>query len=312
MGSCKKPVSITSAESIQNANPHPVLVCRGRGRLTYGNLAAKDLVAELGLDSALNLLPSGHLQIKKACIESGQCTSTRTSVGGREISWFYRPIEGEAAVYLFGVDVTAHRRSRKSCKADMLRAAVLDQIIMGVIAIDQDLRVLFTNKAAHEILTSDGLSLQAGYLVAALQPITTRIRQMVGTVLQGQQESMALSIPRPSRSPVEILVISTGEIDSAAAFVFLFDTRAQGNSITETLINLHALTSAEARLVELLVGGQVLSKASITLGISEHTAKNQLQAVYKKTGTHRQGELIKLILAGAGGAVLRNKPTGLC
>jgi len=160
MGSYKKPGSTAGSDSIQNASPHPVLVCRGRGRLTYGNPAAKDLVTELALDSALDLLPADHLQIKKACLESGQSASAEISVGGRVINWFYRPIEGESAVYLFGVDITVHQRTRGSRYADMLRAAVLDQIVMGVVAVDQNLKVLFTNQAAHVFLSSGGLSLQ--------------------------------------------------------------------------------------------------------------------------------------------------------
>jgi DNA-binding CsgD family transcriptional regulator len=52
------------------------------------------------------------------------------------------------------------------------------------------------------------------------------------------------------------------------------------------------LTRAERDLLESLVGGDRLIDAAQRLQRSHNTARNQLQAIFAKTETHRQGELI--------------------
>jgi DNA-binding CsgD family transcriptional regulator len=56
-----------------------------------------------------------------------------------------------------------------------------------------------------------------------------------------------------------------------------------------------ALTPAEARLAALLAQGMAPAEAARRLGISRETARNQLKAIFNKTGTHRQAELVALL-----------------
>lgn len=58
---------------------------------------------------------------------------------------------------------------------------------------------------------------------------------------------------------------------------------------------LFGLTRAEERLAALIVTGLSLAEVSNRLGISRETARNQLKAVFTKTETHRQGELVALL-----------------
>ena len=55
------------------------------------------------------------------------------------------------------------------------------------------------------------------------------------------------------------------------------------------------LTPAEARLATLIAGGCSPDQAADRLGVTQTTARNQLKAVFAKTGTHRQGELVTLL-----------------
>jgi DNA-binding CsgD family transcriptional regulator len=56
------------------------------------------------------------------------------------------------------------------------------------------------------------------------------------------------------------------------------------------------LTEAEARLAALLAAGTELRAAATQLGITYGTARTRLAAIFQKTETRRQGELIKLLL----------------
>ncbi|WP_262690354.1 hypothetical protein [Kordiimonas aestuarii] len=56
------------------------------------------------------------------------------------------------------------------------------------------------------------------------------------------------------------------------------------------------LTHSEARLALQLGTGATMADAAEDLNISIHTARNQLKAIYGKTGLKRQSELIKLLI----------------
>jgi DNA-binding CsgD family transcriptional regulator len=55
------------------------------------------------------------------------------------------------------------------------------------------------------------------------------------------------------------------------------------------------LTPAEARLASLIGAGNSPERAAQELGVSEATTRNQLKAVFNKTNTHRQPELVALL-----------------
>ena len=59
-----------------------------------------------------------------------------------------------------------------------------------------------------------------------------------------------------------------------------------------------ALTPAEIRLAAHLVNSGTLASYAKARELSRNTARNQLQAIYCKTGTHRQAELVSLLLKG--------------
>jgi len=65
----------------------------------------------------------------------------------------------------------------------------------------------------------------------------------------------------------------------------------------EQLCELFALTPAEARAaLQVLVGGTAADMAA-RLDVSVNTLKTQLACVYGKTLTHRQPDLLKLLLS---------------
>jgi DNA-binding CsgD family transcriptional regulator len=61
------------------------------------------------------------------------------------------------------------------------------------------------------------------------------------------------------------------------------------------LTRVFGLTRAEARLAAVIAEGLSPERAAEKLGISKATARNHLLAVFAKTATHRQGELIAML-----------------
>jgi DNA-binding CsgD family transcriptional regulator len=56
------------------------------------------------------------------------------------------------------------------------------------------------------------------------------------------------------------------------------------------------LTPAEARLVVHLVTGTSLKSSAKALGVSHETVRRQVKSVFRKTGTHRQSELVITVI----------------
>jgi DNA-binding CsgD family transcriptional regulator len=55
------------------------------------------------------------------------------------------------------------------------------------------------------------------------------------------------------------------------------------------------LTPSEARLAIELASGREIKQAALNLGIGKGTARNYLERIFQKTGTHKQGELVSLL-----------------
>ena len=85
--------------------------------------------------------------------------------------------------------------------------------------------------------------------------------------------------------------------DSApCAVVFMYDLAAVSVT-TDTLSKIFDLTPAEGRAALQLLQGGTADTMAQRLGVSAATFKSQLQAAYNKSQTHRQVDLLKLLLS---------------
>jgi DNA-binding CsgD family transcriptional regulator len=71
----------------------------------------------------------------------------------------------------------------------------------------------------------------------------------------------------------------------------------------DTLREAFKLTPAEVRIAQLIASGESLDDAAEILGIQRETARVQLKAVFSKTDTHRQGELVALMASLLGARI---------
>jgi len=63
-----------------------------------------------------------------------------------------------------------------------------------------------------------------------------------------------------------------------------------------SLCSLFRLTPAEAQIALGIAGGETLAAVAKGRGVSISTARTQLKSVFAKTGTHRQAELVVLLV----------------
>lgn len=64
---------------------------------------------------------------------------------------------------------------------------------------------------------------------------------------------------------------------------------------TQILSALFALTPTEARVAGELARGELVGEIADAHGVTTNTIRMQLKAIYEKTGTHRQTELVSLL-----------------
>lgn len=197
-----------------------------------------------------------------------------------------------------------------------LRAAsdVLDRFPVGVILLDSKGRILCINIAAKNIADeADGLRLTKNGLVAALASENSLMQKLISesSLTSQAKDSGAggvLKLSRPSmKTPLEVLVApfprAGFEInpERPTAAVFVSDPARSGRTNDIVLRQLFGLTKTESKVATLLMEGKSLGDVSSELQISGNTARTHLKRILDKSGTHRQGELIRLLLTGPAG-----------
>lgn len=195
----------------------------------------------------------------------------------------------------------------------------LDSLDTGVIAVDDEGRIVLTNAQGDTVLQQgQHLTSQRGRLTAASLAERVEFERLIRSaimtgrgydagngaamVLHGNTHSAAISIIiTPFRS---IGIFGWGR---PCALVFIGDPAAKPQSRGATLQSLFSLTPAECRLAGLLHEGLDLAAAAEKMSITAGTARFMLKRVFAKTGSHRQSELIQLLNRIPGDAILRNR-----
>lgn len=195
--------------------------------------------------------------------------------------------------------------SELKARADNLQHA-LDRVATGIILLGDQGRILHTNQKAAQLLAeSNGLKIVHGCLQAERVSEKNELEHLVS---QAQATSKgtglgpggAITISRGLRPALHLLISPVRNIalDSAApvhAIVFVSDPSQKARPQTVILQALFGLTPAESRLALLLCDGHTPPEIADLIGVSTNTLKTQLTSIYRKTGTSRQSQLVRLL-----------------
>ena len=244
--------------------------------------------------------------------ESGQpAASIRIfpRVSGR--GWSDRPLVAAQAL-------TAHlsRLLRSQLEVALLReernsiAGALDALPQPVILVDADSRVVGLNASARQFLSPQSCVGCPGCTMYTSQPAATAALHRAVTAVVADSRaarfgpgSRVATVSCPNgRASLSLSVSSLGRTDpnSQGVAVAAVVVRASRGGLEEGKAPtcLFCLTPAEARLARCLAEGWSLKEAAVEFHVSIHTVRMQLRSVFVKTGTRRQGDLVRLILTG--------------
>jgi len=195
----------------------------------------------------------------------------------------------------------------------------LDRLDVAVLAVTTDGRPLFLNYAAKRLVEQkDGLLLGRFGICGETSRETLRLRQLIHRVAAAKCGDTlaafeAVSLNRRSREgALSVLAVRKKQTDSITGtfyhltdddgplvLLFVCDPARVSTCPIHALMDLYGLTRAEARLASAMAAGKSVGDAARDFGIKTGTARIELSNIYSKTETHRQAELVRLLLSTA-------------
>jgi len=197
--------------------------------------------------------------------------------------------------------------------------AAIDALGLGLILLDRHGRPVYRSERAEAVIAErDGLLADAYGLATTLPAQTRALHQAIAAamLLAGGPDTaddalshaaaVMLRIPvsrRPPNGPLILTVIPAPTPDRGtvpgepgAVAVLISDPDRRCRIDTAGLAGAYGLTRRESDLAALIAGGLGPAEAAESLGISVGTARHYLKQVFEKTETHRQAELVRLLL----------------
>jgi DNA-binding CsgD family transcriptional regulator len=174
----------------------------------------------------------------------------------------------------------------------------------AAIALDRFGSVLDANPLAEKILAGGDITMAGQRLVMRDKRAQSAFNDFLDRLRTASDlEALAVApvvIRRDGRLPIVMRVLP---VDGAARSPFLgaravliFSGFDEGEVEQLTMLRqAFQLTASEARLAMCLAGGRSLEETAQELAIAQETARSHLKSVFRKTATHRQGELIALV-----------------
>ena len=183
---------------------------------------------------------------------------------------------------------------------------VIEAIRHGIVIVATGCGVVHLNSAAGRILTSgDGLYIRSGSMEATR---TSTNEELQGSITRacvepqnGFRSGDSFVCSRPSgKRPyvIHVLPLTAAEDPSAArALMTIIDPEQEPEPPKMLIRRLFGLTNAEADVALRVLCGDGLKPISADLALSIATVKTHLHHIFDKTDTHRQAELVRLLLA---------------
>jgi DNA-binding CsgD family transcriptional regulator len=182
--------------------------------------------------------------------------------------------------------------------------AALGQLEQGVLLLDALGRVHFASATAEELLASRQMRIQAGELRARSVSETAKLQRMVAQSAQsdrgeekGPVEFLRVGEPALLFQSARLAAPERGGLPQPFVVVVVTDPADDCGPTPAQLRQQFDLTPAEALLASEVVKGGGLKECARAIGIAEATARTHLHRIFEKTGTKRQAQLVRLVMA---------------
>ena len=203
------------------------------------------------------------------------------------------------------------RRIRQLEVQQSIQQIEMDQLSFGLVWVAEDLKVVLQNVRATLLLQSGGgICIRDGRLTAWIATDTGRLELALRNALHaGERQGILLALHQRDQ-PVPLLA-SVIPVTCAPAGVARSagSARASGRFALVVLQNpdeaaiglkhlqiVYGFTAAQCKLAEALLRNDTLESFSQRSGVARSTLRSHLALLFKKTGTKRQSELVRLLM----------------
>ena len=184
--------------------------------------------------------------------------------------------------------------------------SVLDHLLVGLIIVDRFQHVVVANVTAKEACETSGVLeiTRSGQIVAALADQNRAFQQLVAAAVNtsAARETHAggqLALTHgPHALLAEVMPLKddglTDREGICGAVIFLIDPNVSKAVSTDGIARVFGLTASEAAVAESLANGHKVAEIAEQRNTSADTIRKQLKAVFSKTGSNSQLELLRL------------------
>jgi DNA-binding CsgD family transcriptional regulator len=187
-------------------------------------------------------------------------------------------------------------------------ADALSALSVAMLLVDNAGRIVHCNGAAHALLDKGNVIRAVSGKFAAVDSEADRVLHEIfinaadgdrGVGIRGVD--VPLTVREGDRYIAHVLPLTSGArrmagtTYSAVAAVFIRKAELELPHPLETIASVFNLTSAEMRVLMMVVQFGGIRDVASVLGIGEPTVKTHLQHVFEKTGVNRQADLVKLV-----------------
>lgn len=177
-------------------------------------------------------------------------------------------------------------------------SVVADRLPGGILALDSAKRIGFMNKEGAKLLAAGTLLVAdaAGRCRGFTPQQTATLHRTINKVLKDGEPAVLAMIDGLGERRYSILVDldDRGRLD--AVLLFVRDIDRYPVPSVDTLKRLFDFSASEAKLACELATGFDLKEAADRMHISVQTARTYLKTVFGKTRTHRQAELVRILV----------------
>jgi len=187
-------------------------------------------------------------------------------------------------------------------------ARTLDHVEAAVLMVNADGIIGFANDPATIMLGEGNIIRAQDNTLRALLPKTDRILRDIFAAAEKGDASVGIrgvAVPLTDGTDgqwfAHVLPLTSGNrkhaglAHAAVAAVFIRKTAPDAPPPLEAIAKMYKLTASEVRVLDAVLKVTGIKAMAEMLGVSQATVRTHLHNVFRKTGTGRQSELVKLV-----------------
>jgi CheY-like chemotaxis protein/DNA-binding CsgD family transcriptional regulator len=285
--------------------------CDARGQTIRAGEHVGRSLAAAGVAELSEMLPEEHTEHVSNCLQNRRAQFVTGRVGERVLAWEYAPSSKNRFVRVSVTDITDSATIADQNIQQASLSEALDKLSTGVVFLNENLKVFYTNQSARRMLESCAeIRIHDGFLNCRTPGDTAELHRLVLTA-SGSTFTVEPE-PESGRAPLHMLISpmhshrqNYGQ-NLPIAIVYVFSTMNDSHRVADVIRSLYHLSRQEARLAARLIVNPDLREAARAMGITYNTARTHLKRVYAKTETNRLSSLVHMIVTGPAGLLIHS------